>query len=154
MPSGRRPLVTMLARVAALVNMAGLQSLAPPKERGRNIAMKRIVLVGVAAVMVSVLAASGVALAMTINCTAGALTCDGTKNSDTINGTTKTDNIFGRGGNDLMRGKGGADYMEGGPGADKVIGGPAGDPELWGGTLTSNGNYPDTSDDTVHGALG
>src|ERR1044071_5528252 len=112
--------------------------------------MRRSVVVGVWAVMVMVLAASGVALAMTIDCIPNT-TCNGTNNNDTINGTTLSDRMFGLAGNDLMRGKGGADEMFGGKGADKVLGGPDGDAFLWGGVETSNSTFPDKSDDTVKG---
>ena len=115
--------------------------------------MRRITLVGAVATMVSVLAASGVALAMTVDCTAGT-NCFGTNKSDTMTGTSGADNMFGRGGKDTMRGKGSADSMEGGTGADEVIGGSGDDPELWGGTLTIDATYPDKSDDTVRGGRG
>jgi Ca2+-binding RTX toxin-like protein len=115
--------------------------------------MRGITLVGAVAVMVSVLAASGVALAKTIDCIAGT-NCFGTNKSDTMTGTSGADNMFGRGGKDTMRGKGSADSMEGGTGADEVIGGSGDDPELWGGTLTIDATYPDKSDDTVRGGRG
>jgi len=117
--------------------------------------MRRSVVL-VVAVVVSVLGASGVALAMTIDCTAGT-PCNGTNNSDTINGTTDPDTMDGRAGNDLMRGKGGSDEMEGGKGADRVIGGPDGDSVVWGGAQLGSSvpfTYPDKSDDTAFGANG
>jgi len=115
--------------------------------------MRRTTLLLCAIALTLLLGASGVALAMTIDCIPNT-TCNGTNNNDTINGTTLSDRMFGLAGNDLMRGKGGADEMFGGKGADKVLGGPDGDAFLWGGVETSNSTFPDKSDDTVKGALG
>jgi Ca2+-binding RTX toxin-like protein len=115
--------------------------------------MRRTTLLLCAIALFLLLGASGVALAMTIDCIPNT-TCNGTNNSDTINGTTVSDGMNGRAGNDLMRGKGGGDEMRGGKGADKVSGGPGGDAFLWGGAETTNSTFPDKSDDTVKGALG
>jgi Ca2+-binding RTX toxin-like protein len=115
--------------------------------------MRRTTLLLCAIALFLLLGASGVALAMTIDCIPNT-TCNGTNNSDTINGTTVSDGMNGRAGNDLMRGKGGGDEMRGGKGADKVTGGADGDSFLWGGAETTNSTFPDKSDDTVKGALG
>ena len=63
---------------------------------------------------VSLVAASGVALA---------LDKLGTSGPDTLRGTNKSDHLLGRGGGDDIYGLGGTDNLQGGPGKDFVFGG-------------------------------
>jgi Ca2+-binding RTX toxin-like protein len=83
--------------------------------------MKRSLL-GVVMAVALVLGTGAVALAATIDCTAGT-TCTGTRNGDVMNGTPGPDDMHGRAGGDAMRGTGSSDEMEGGLGADTVYGG-------------------------------
>ena len=62
----------------------------------------------------TLLAASGVALAVTKI---------GTNGPDTLRGTNKADNLIGLGGDDRIFGLAGKDNMLGGPGKDLVVGG-------------------------------
>jgi Ca2+-binding RTX toxin-like protein len=93
-------------------------------------------------VAVTLVVASGVALAV------GKL---GTNGPDTLRGTDKSDNLLGRGSGDDIYGLGGTDDLQGGPGKDFVFGGKrkrfllsSGNKNLLGGT----GN------DFVNGSLG
>ncbi len=65
--------------------------------------------------------ASGVALAIAINCNGGL--CFGTNNPDSIYGTNKHDAIFAKKGGDFVSGRGRADNLNGESGNDRVFGG-------------------------------
>jgi Ca2+-binding RTX toxin-like protein len=85
--------------------------------------MRRVTLL--AAVMaVTLLLASGVALA--VNKIGG-------PGPNTLRGTKGSDNLLGRGGNDQLFGRGGRDNLLGGRGKDVVFGGTGGDHNLVGG---------------------
>jgi Ca2+-binding RTX toxin-like protein len=117
--------------------------------------MKRSLL-GVVVAVALILGTGAVALAATIDCTAGT-TCTGTRNGDTMNGTPGPDDMHGRAGGDAMRGAGGSDEMEGGLGADKVLGGTGGDDVVWGGEQiggTAPFTYPEKSGDKTSGGPG
>jgi Ca2+-binding RTX toxin-like protein len=117
--------------------------------------MKRSLL-GVVVAVALILGTGAVALAATIDCTAGT-TCTGTRNGDTMNGTPGPDDMHGRAGGDAMRGAGGSDEMEGGLGADKVLGGTGGDDVVWGGEQigsTAPFTYPEKSSDNTSGGPG
>lgn len=117
--------------------------------------MKRSLLGAVVAVAL-ILGTGAVALAATIDCTAGTA-CTGTRNDDSMNGTPGADDMHGRAGADAMRGNGGPDEMEGGLGADKVLGGAGGDSVVWGGEQIGNAapyTYPDKSGDNASGGPG
>jgi len=75
--------------------------------------MRRTILL-VAAMALTLLVASGVALAVNKI---------GTDGPDTLRGTNKADNLIGLGGNDRIFGLAGKDNMLGGPGKDLVVGG-------------------------------
>ncbi len=75
--------------------------------------MRRIVLL-VAATTLTLLVASGVALAVTRI---------GTYGPDTLRGTNRADNLVGRGGDDRLFSLAGDDTLLGGPGKDVVFGG-------------------------------
>jgi Ca2+-binding RTX toxin-like protein len=117
--------------------------------------MKRSLL-GVVVAVALVLGTGAVALAATIDCTAGTV-CTGTRNGDIMNGTPGPDEMHGRAGGDDMRGNGGRDEMEGGLGADKVLGGVGGDEVVWGGEQIGSGppfTYPEKSSDRTSGGTG
>jgi RTX calcium-binding nonapeptide repeat (4 copies) len=118
------------------------------KER-RSLLMRRTILL-MATMALTLLVASGVALAATVNCISGTA-CTGTKNADIMNGTADADSMFGRAGADLMRGNEGEDYLQGDRGAD-ALGGDEGQDTLWGGSLLGSGSLDD-SDDVVHGGI-
>jgi len=101
--------------------------------------MRRTILL-LATMALTLLVASGVALAVTKI---------GTDGPDTLRGTNGADNLLGKGGNDKLFGLGGRDNLLGGSGKDIVLGGNergagGGDKNLVGGS----GN------DAVIGALG
>ncbi len=75
--------------------------------------MRRTMLL-MATMALTLLMASGVALAVTKI---------GTDGPDTLRGTNKADNLIGLGGNDRIFGLAGKDNMLGGPGKDLVVGG-------------------------------
>jgi Ca2+-binding RTX toxin-like protein len=75
--------------------------------------MRRTILM-VATMALTLLVASGVALAVNKI---------GTEGPDTLRGTNKADNLIGLGGNDRIFGLAGKDNMLGGPGKDLVVGG-------------------------------
>ena len=77
--------------------------------------MRRAVLL-LATMALVVLAAGGVALAVTKI---------GTDGPDTLTGTNRDDNLLGRGGNDDIFGRGGSDDILGGEGRDVLQGGPS-----------------------------
>jgi Ca2+-binding RTX toxin-like protein len=111
--------------------------------------MRRRTIVLLASIALTLVLASGVALAATVNCVAGASECTGTPNPDTINGSADADFIYGLAGADDMRGNEGADYLQGDRGADHLRG-DEGQDTLWGGALKEDGPL-DNSDDVVHG---
>lgn len=119
--------------------------------------MKRGVLMSAVVSVVLVLGAGAVALAATVNCTAGT-ECIGTRNADTMNGTSGADEMSGRAGTDTMRGNAGTDEMEGGLGADRVSAGLGDDNDfVWGGEqvgVTAPFTYPDKSNDIASGDRG
>jgi Ca2+-binding RTX toxin-like protein len=90
--------------------------------------MRRAILI-VATMALTLLVASGVALAVNKI---------GTNGPDTLRGTNGADNLLGKGGNDKLYALRGRDNLLGGPGKDLVLGGPArrplgGDKNLAGG---------------------
>ncbi|MDP8946551.1 MAG: hypothetical protein M3N09_00410, partial [Actinomycetota bacterium] len=90
--------------------------------------MRRVAL-GLAAMALAMLLASGVAWAVNKV---------GTNGPDTLRGTNRADNLLGKGGNDVLFGKGGRDNLVGGAGKDWVLGGnerraQGGDKNLLGG---------------------
>jgi Ca2+-binding RTX toxin-like protein len=92
--------------------------------------MMRRALLLVAMMAVSLLVASGVALAVNKI---------GTDGPDTLRGTNKADNLLGRGGNDVLFGKDGRDNLLGEEGKDVLFGGfedgtGSGDKNLVGGS--------------------
>jgi Ca2+-binding RTX toxin-like protein len=113
--------------------------------------MRRRTIVLLASITLTLVLASGVALAATVNCVAGASECSGTPKPDTINGSADADFIYGRAGADNMRGNEGGDYLQGDRGADH-LGGDEGQDTLWGGALKEDGPL-DNSDDVVHGGI-
>ena len=125
--------------------------------------MRRTILL-VATMALTLLVASGVALAATIHCPndpsqgspATGLYCFGTSMADTMFGSDLTDVMDGKGGADTMHGYGSADVLQGGKGSDHIYGDAGADYDLWGGAFHNNSvnPYPDTSDDYVHGGSG
>ena len=95
--------------------------------------MRRIMLLA-AATALTVLVASGVALAVT------KIGADG---PDTLRGTNGADNLLGRGGNDALFGLGGRDNLLGEEGKDWVLGGnerrPLGATRTWSGVPETMG---------------
>lgn len=77
--------------------------------------MRRRTVLLLAAMLVALSVAGGVALAATI---------DGTARDDTIRGTRGPDTIDGRGGDDIIRGFRGADSLAGSSGDDTISAGP------------------------------
>ena len=73
--------------------------------------MRRTIVL-LATMALTLLVASGVALAVTKI---------GTDGPDTLRGTNGADNLFGRGGNDQIFGEGGHDNLLGGPGKDFML---------------------------------
>lgn len=97
--------------------------------------MRKTILL-LASMMTTLVLAGGLALAATIDCTAGLDSCVGTDDPDTINGSEKRDRIFGLDGDDTLLGNGGNDRLTGGfdndimkgnGGEDRLIGGPDSD---------------------------
>jgi Ca2+-binding RTX toxin-like protein len=68
----------------------------------------------VAMMALTLVVASGMALAVTKI---------GTNGPDTLRGTNQADNLLGKGGNDILLGRHGRDNLLGGPGKDLVFGG-------------------------------
>jgi Ca2+-binding RTX toxin-like protein len=93
----------------------------------RRMCMRRIVLV-VAAIAVALLAASGVALAVTKECPGD---CVGTNNQDRLSGSGNDQTMQGLGADDSISGYRGDDRVEGDGGADAVYGG-LGDDKVYG----------------------
>ena len=85
-----------------------------------------MVLLLLAAMAATLVAASGVAWAAFIQCPASEhIPCWGTERSDVIRGTDGYNSINARGGNDTVYGGGGyADDISGGEGNDRLVGGP------------------------------
>ena len=124
--------------------------------------MRRTILL-VATMAMTLLMASGVALAATIHCPndpsqgspSTQLYCYGTSLADTMFGSDLTDVMYGKGGADTLHGYGGSDGMYGEKGSDHIYGDAGADYLLWGGGYdASTLTYPDTSDDYVHGGGG
>lgn len=97
--------------------------------------MRKTILL-LASITTALILASGLALAATIDCTAGLDSCVGTDDPDTINGSEERDRIFGLDGDDALLGNGGNDRLTGGfdndimkgnGGGDRLIGGPDND---------------------------
>jgi Ca2+-binding RTX toxin-like protein len=100
----------------------------PALPEGRGLNMRRTILL-LATMLLSLVLASGVALAATLV---------GTEGDDTLRGTNGPDAIAGKGGDDVLLGIRGTDTMSGGAGRDAVLGGDeigplAGDRNLAGG---------------------
>src|SRR5215212_4990397 len=104
--------------------------------------MKRGILL-MATMTLTVLLATGVALAAEIQCTGGA-DCFGTNQADTLTGTAAVDKIYGLGGPDLIFGLAGGDSLFGGSGGDEIRGAADGD------IIVGAGD----GDDTVFGGPG
>src|SRR5829696_1686877 len=109
--------------------------------------MRRTILM-VATVALTVLVASGVALAVTKI---------GGPGPDTLRGTNRADNLLGRGGNDVLLGLGGSDNLLGEEGKDWVLGGnevnpQGGDKNLLGGP--GNDGFREFSRDVLSGGSG
>lgn len=101
----------------------------------------------VAIMVVSLLVASGVALAVNKI---------GTNGPDTLRGTNGEDNLLGKGGNDVLYGLAGRDNLLGGDGKDWVLGGnerstKAGDKNLVGGPGNDGIIAGDGSDNALGG---
>jgi Ca2+-binding RTX toxin-like protein len=111
--------------------------------------MRRTIVL-LASISLTLVLTAGVALAATVNCTAGSV-CVGTPNPDTINGSTGTDDMYGRAGADIMKGNEDSDYLQGDRGADHLDGDEGRD-LLWGGSELGAGPL-DHSDDVVRGGL-
>ncbi len=120
--------------------------------------MRRRVVLVLAATALTLLLASGVALA---------LNEIGTNGPDTLRGTNTDDNLSGEGGNDVLFGLGGRDNLLGGSGKDWVLGGnerrpQGGDKNLVGGpgndgVLGGRGSdnvLGDSGNDLVDGGFG
>ena len=91
-----------------------------------NVAIGRRALLLLLAVVAALLAASGVALAVSKVCPSGttqANPCLGTNASDKLTGTSRTDYINGLDGNDVELGLLGNDFLRGGWGRDVLVGG-------------------------------
>jgi len=120
--------------------------------------MRRSVLLGAVVSVALVLGAGAVALAATIDCSAGT-PCIGTRRGDALNGSPRADHqMSGHAGADSLRGRGGSDRMVGGMGADKVSAGTGDDNQVvWGGEQRGNSSpytYPDKSSDRTSGGRG
>src|SRR5215207_1409456 len=85
----------------------------PAPYRKAGLLMRRTIVL-LAAMALTLLVASGVALAATKI---------GTNGPDTLRGTNGADDLVGLGGNDVLFGLGGRDNLLGGPGKDWVLGG-------------------------------
>jgi Ca2+-binding RTX toxin-like protein len=110
--------------------------------------MRRTILL-LATMTLTLLVASGVALAVTKF---------GTNGPDTLQGTNKADNLLGRGGNDVLYAHAGRDNLLGGEGKDWVLGGKerrpsGGDKNLVGGP-GNDGVVGGIGSDTVLGGSG
>ena len=101
--------------------------------------MRRTIVL-LATMALTLLVASGVALAVTRI---------GTEGPDTLRGTNKDDTLTGRGGNDILLALAGDDTLLGGPGKDIVNGGNLEEP--FGGDKTLVGG---DGNDAVEGGLG
>ena len=117
--------------------------------------MRRIMLL-LAVLALTLLVASGVALAVTKIGTDGPDFLIGTRGSDELFGKAGTDWISGRGGDDVISGGPGSDdplsravgMLDGGPGADVISGGPGQD-------YLDAGSWPrDSAVDTLNGGDG
>ena len=122
--------------------------------------MKKRALFLLAVVAATLVVASGVALAATIQCPNRADgTCIGTKKADTMKGTPQPDQIRARSGDDLVKAGGGdGDFSIGGPGADRIRG-QAGADQVIGGGIRGNFEtgdlfFADNKDDVVRGGGG
>src|SRR5918997_3582421 len=109
--------------------------------------MRRAILL-VTMMAVSLLLASGVALAVNKV---------GTSGPDTLRGTNGSDNLLGKGGNDVLWGLGGSDNLLGGEGKDWVLAGnerrfQGGDKNLDGGPGNDGVQGGNGSDDMVGGS--
>ena len=82
------------------------------------------------AVAMTLLMASGVAFALTVNCNGGK--CRGTNDRDTMYGSNRRDNIHSLDGADLVRANGDSDSVSGDGGKDRLSGGTGND-EVFGG---------------------
>jgi Ca2+-binding RTX toxin-like protein len=119
---------------------------------------RSVLLLGAVVSVALVLGAGAVALAATIECSAGT-PCVGTRRGDALNGSPRADyQMSGRAGADDLRGRGGSDRMAGGLGADKVSAGNGDDNQVvWGGEQRGNSSpytYPDKSNDRTSGGRG
>ncbi|MBA3424593.1 MAG: hypothetical protein H0U04_08625 [Rubrobacter sp.] len=109
--------------------------------------MRRTILL-MATMALTLLVASGVALAVTRIGTDGPDTLRGTKGSDQLFGMGGSDRINGRPGDDVILGGLGNDHdLYGGPGVDVISGGPGGD-------VLIDGPLREFAVDTLEGGAG
>jgi hypothetical protein len=99
-------------------------ALTPPLTKG-GLLMRRTILL-VATMALTVLVASGVALAVTKIGGPGPDVLRGTDHHDRLVGRGGPDTLFGLGADDCLLGGTGPDFLNGGPGNDRVLGGGAG----------------------------
>jgi Ca2+-binding RTX toxin-like protein len=102
----------------------------PPYHRKAGLFMRHTVLL-LATMVLTLLLASGVALAANISCLGGP--CVGTAENDQITGSQVDDKIRALGGRDDVTARGGDDLVYGGRGRDDISGGHGGDGLLGGG---------------------
>jgi hypothetical protein len=108
--------------------------------------LRRAILL-VAMMAVSLLVASGMALAVTKIGTDGPDRLRGTNGDDTLLGKGGNDLLFALGGRETLLGGEGNDYLYGHTGADRIVGGEGDD-------LIFQGPYPETAKDTLSGGDG
>jgi Ca2+-binding RTX toxin-like protein len=115
--------------------------------------MRRAVLLCLTVMGVTLILASGIALAAVIQCTAGAASCSGTVQDDQITGTDDIDEVYAKGGNDRVDGYDDDDVLygdgEGGTDGNDRLYGDDGDDYLDG----FGGNdrlYGDRDRDTIY----
>src|ERR1051325_3633803 len=107
---------------------ARIERLCPRGEGGRRVKYRAVLLL--LAVAMTLLIASGVAFALTVNCNGGK--CRGTNDRDTMYGSNRRDNIHSLDGADLVRANGDSDSVSGDGGKDRLSGGTGND-EVFGG---------------------
>jgi hypothetical protein len=131
--------------------------------------MRRVALV-LAAMMLTLLLASGVALAVNKVGTNGPDTLRGTNGADTLSGRDGNDNLFSLDGRDILLGGSGKDNVLGGErspgGGDKILSGDAGNDAVIAGRGSDNalggagndfvvdGYLRESSEDTLSGETG
>jgi hypothetical protein len=106
-----------------------------------------------ASMALALVVASGLALAVTKDCSPGPTACNGTGDDDVLRGTDGANRIFGFGGDDKLLGYRGRDELDGGGNADELHGG-AGDDDLFGDWGYGDELYGGGNDDTLRGYYG